>query len=61
MFVQPEADLPLNSRTLPVLNSVKLVKGEEPEAEPEEETEPETEASQQSETGSGKEAGGTED
>ena len=29
VFVKPAADLPLNSRTLPVLNSVELVKGEE--------------------------------
>ena len=54
VFVQPEADLPLNSRTLPVLNSVKLVKGKEMDVGSE------AKASQQSETGSGKEAGGTE-
>ena len=32
-FLQPKADLPLNSRTLPVLNSVKLLKGEAVSAE----------------------------
>ena len=48
-FVKPAADLPLNSRTLPVLNSVELVKGEE------------TDAGQEFEAKNSREAGGAED
>ena len=47
-FVKPETDLPLDNKTLPVLNGLKLVNGKE------------TEAGRESEAGNGKEAGVTE-
>ena len=53
-FIKPETDLPLDSVTLPVLDSVKLVNGGEADAQQE------AEAGQRSETGSGKEADGAE-
>ena len=55
-FVKPAADLPLNRKTLPVLNGIELVKGEETDAEPEEEAD-----GQESEARNGKEADGAED
>ena len=54
VFVKPEADLPLNSMTLPVLNELKLVRGREADIKPKEDV------GRQYETGNSGEAEGAE-